>query len=93
MKWVRNSWFSCSKYAERMSRALDAPLSSSEKVGYTFHHYFCLECRRFSTQIIQLEQTLEEFVNSHEIASVGLSDEAKSRIEKHIKNSIDKAGN
>lgn len=57
--WIRQSWFSCKRFSERLCRSLDAPLKGWDRVGYLVHFVACRRCRVAKTQILQLEQTLQ----------------------------------
>ena len=46
--------FSCRKASERMSRALDEPLTRLERMSLRAHLMMCYGCRNFSRRIAML---------------------------------------
>lgn len=68
-------WFSCARYTERLSRVETVPLTRAERAAYTFHYYWCVDCRRYKTQIVQLETTLEEFCRAFAEGEIELPNE------------------
>lgn len=70
----------CREASMLASRALDEPLSVSERIALGGHRLVCASCRRFGRQL----RLLHEALKNRRIApdpDSGLSPEARSRIE------------
>ncbi len=77
---------SCKEAARLQSQAMTRPLSFSERLGLGLHLLICSWCRRFGAQVKLLHSTMNEFPE-HEYAepSLGLSVEARERIERRLR--------
>jgi len=85
---------SCDKATELISKKMDEPLSSWEKVQLFAHTLLCWCCKLFEKQALAIRDALQEMANEEmafqrfdELNLPGLSEEAKHRIIKRIRNS------
>lgn len=83
-EWFVTSWFSCRKFAERMSRSVDRPLSTRDRLGYLFHFYWCFTCRRVSKQIRQLDRELGRYLTEEDLDKVTLPQETIKKISEKL---------
>ncbi len=81
-------WFSCARYAQRLSSVEAIPLTVAERAAYTFHYYWCVDCRRYKTQIVQLETSLEDFCRAFAEGEIELPNEPNLVLPEHIRQSI-----
>jgi len=85
------SWLSCEKYTESASKQLDQQLSFGERSRFVFHHFICVNCRRFFGQLKALNGFCSSAINVELIAeptsdtqSALLSAEEKERLQSAI---------
>jgi hypothetical protein len=82
------SFLSCKQYTELASRALDEPLTFSEKLRSNIHWVLCLVCRRFNKQIKLIHTQCNYLANQEPITNIELSDAAAKRISEAISKKI-----
>lgn len=80
--WFRNSWFSCRRYAERVSQASDGKLPFWDALGFWFHHGLCFSCRIYRRQIKIVNAALGN------IPSPGCADPSAERLDPDAKQRI-----
>ena len=78
----------CKQAAEWTSRELDAPLFFVSRAMLGFHRMLCVNCRRFHTQLVQIERELAEFVETGVPESVSLPEEVRERITLALRNEL-----
>jgi hypothetical protein len=77
---------SCKEAARLQSQAMARPLSFSERLGLGLHLLICSWCRRFGSQVRLLHLTMNECPeHEHAEPSLGLSVEARERIERRLR--------
>lgn len=79
---------SCEEAAELSSRRLDEPLSWADKLAWAGHLLVCRSCRRFRQQLTFLRQAVRHIaaiVDDPPPAEAGLSEAARTRITKAIR--------
>lgn len=86
---------SCRKATQLLSKQMDDPLSSLEKVLLYTHLLVCWCCQRFQAQILILREAVREmahesiaFERYEEIGLLGLSPESKERILTVLRNNL-----
>ncbi|MCU0702548.1 MAG: hypothetical protein MUF18_00980 [Fimbriiglobus sp.] len=70
----------CQRAAEWTSRELDDPLPAGRRVALGLHRLLCGDCRRFRTQLAEIDQAVGEAVAHAEATAEPLSDDARERI-------------
>lgn len=64
--WLRGSCFSCKHYADQAFEELDHEAPVWRRPSFIFHHYWCFRCRRFRTQIFELENLVKDYLDAVE---------------------------
>ena len=94
IRWKIRSWFlhhlpSCRELAPVMSQSLDRPLSLRENFQLKLHIIVCVWCERYMKQLRQMRDAVrlraEIEVNEEIDSSQTLSDEARERLKKALK--------
>lgn len=73
----------CKKASELNSRAMDEKLSFRENLALKIHLMLCRSCKNFTQQLAFLREASRHAQSGH---NFNLSEEAKERIAKAIKN-------
>ena len=71
---------SCKQAAEWTSRELDDRLRLGPRAVLGFHRLLCGNCRRFRTQLTEVDRAVGAFVAAGVPGSVRLPEEARERI-------------
>jgi hypothetical protein len=75
----------CKEAARLQSRALDHPLTRSQKIGLRVHLMLCKWCRRYGKQIAWLRAASRQFARDDPSRTLqSLSPEARARINRKI---------
>ncbi len=73
--------FSCRRVAELTSKELDAKLRLDERFALGFHRLGCAACRRFRTQVGEIDRVLGEYASEASGAeAVRMPHESKARL-------------
>ncbi len=70
----------CQRAAECTSQELAESLPAGVRFALGFHRFLCPPCRRFRTQVAEVERAVEHFLTDGEGSGEGLSDDARRRI-------------
>lgn len=76
----------CQRAAEWTSREVDEPLPVGRRFALAVHRLLCPSCRRFRTQLVELDQAVGRFITDGTAASEGLTDDARQRIKEALAN-------
>lgn len=77
---------SCRRAAQMISRELDEPLRRGERFALGVHRFLCTDCRRFSTQLGEVEDSWRSFVRDDaDDTGEAMPVEVKARIEAHVR--------
>lgn len=76
---------SCKRAAEWTSRELDAPLGVCRGLALRLHRLVCGDCRRFRTQLAEVDRAAAAFVAAAVPDSARLPDDARERITKALR--------
>jgi len=80
--------FTCQHYTELASKALDRPLSLSERLSFKLHHVICMVCRRYNRQLNLIHRAsndiAQEETDQIPLDHLKLSNEAKQRLIKAV---------
>ena len=76
---------SCKRAAELTSRELDVPLGFGGRTLLGFHRLVCAACRRFRTQLVEVDRAVGEFLAVGVLDSVALPDDARERIARALR--------
>lgn len=74
----------CKQAVEWTSRELDAALGVGRGFALGFHRLVCGKCRRFRTQLAEIDRAVTAFVTAGVPSSVRLTDDAKERIKQTL---------
>lgn len=75
---------SCKRAAEWTSRELDAGLPLGRRTVLGFHRLLCADCRRFRTQLAEVDRAVGEFVTAGVPEAVHLPEDSKERIKQTL---------
>lgn len=76
---------SCRRAAELTSLQLDADLPAGQRLVLGFHRIVCAACRRFRSQLVEIDRATGEFLRSEPPAEgPELPDDARARIHSQI---------
>ena len=71
----------CRRAAELTSRELDTTLTLGVRLAFGTHRLFCTKCRRFRTQLVEIDRALRECLTEFaEAGDESLPHESKVRI-------------
>ena len=80
---------SCRRAAELTSLQLDADLPTGQRFVLGFHRLVCGACRRFRSQLVEVDRATGEFLRSEPtIEGLELPDDARERIHSQIDSAI-----
>ena len=81
---------SCKDVTQLLSEAMDRSLPLGKRIGVRLHLLICKFCARYERQLLQIRETVRRLVETEETAggTLGepLSEEAKTRIRKSLRN-------
>ncbi len=75
----------CRRAAEWTSREVDAPLSAGRRFALGLHRFLCPKCRRFATQLAEVDLAVGETIRAAELGSTPLTDEARERMRRALR--------
>lgn len=75
----------CQRAAEWTSRELDAALGGGRGLALGVHRLLCGKCRRFRTQVAEIDRAVREFVSAGLPTDVHLPDDARERIRQALR--------
>ena len=84
MKWVPT----CKETTELASRAMDERLSFGDRVAMRLHLAICENCTRFARQLQDMRRLFRQETGSGD-DDVGLSEQARQRIETELQKKLD----
>ncbi len=76
----------CRKAAEWTSREVDEPLPAGRRFALGLHRFLCPQCRRFATQLAEVDRAVGDTIREAELASDPLTDEARERMRRALQN-------
>ena len=71
--------FSCRRAAELISKELDTPLPTFERLGSLGHRFLCADCRRYRHQLVEIDRALGEYLLANG-GGPGMPEQSKIRI-------------
>jgi hypothetical protein len=77
---------SCKDVTQLISESMDTSLPIGKRLGVRLHLIICKWCARYERQLILIRETARRLVATVEAPGETLSEEAKERIRKTIKN-------
>jgi predicted anti-sigma-YlaC factor YlaD len=75
---------SCKRAAELTSRELDRPLPAVQRFALGFHRVMCAACRRFRTQLAEVDRAAGEFARAADGPDAALPADARERIRRAL---------
>jgi hypothetical protein len=80
----------CKDVTELISRSMDTSLPIGERIGVRIHLLMCKFCTRYERQLLLIRETLRRLVSAEghdeEVGEGKLSEEARERIKKSLRN-------
>lgn len=76
----------CRQATEWTSGELDERLSAGRRFVLGFHRLLCGKCRRFRTQLAEIDHAVGEAIAAGELAAEPLPDDARERLRAALEN-------
>lgn len=74
----------CRRAAEWTSREVDDPLPAGRRFALGLHRFLCPKCRRFATQLAEVDRAVGDTIRAAELGSTPLTDEARERMRRAL---------
>lgn len=78
-------WVRCREASQLASRALDTRLGLADRLTLRLHLAICANCARFAAQLREMRRLLREPAADDDGKDAGLSEAARARIEKELR--------
>ncbi len=78
----------CRRATEWTSQEVDEPLAAGRRFALGFHRFLCPKCRRFATQLAEMDRAVGDTIRSAELESAPLSDRARERMQSAIREEL-----
>jgi hypothetical protein len=77
---------SCKDVTQLISESMDHSLPIGKRIGVRLHLLMCKFCSRYERQLLLIRETVRRIVATEEKPGETLSEEAKERIRKSLRN-------
>ena len=77
---------SCKDVTQLISESMDTSLPIGKRIGVCVHLLMCKFCSRYERQLLLIRETVRRIVSTEEKPGETLSEEAKERIRKSLRN-------
>ena len=76
----------CRDVTQLISESMDTSLPIGKRIGMRLHLLMCKFCARYERQLLLIRETVRRIVSTEEKPGETLSEEAKERIRKSLRN-------
>ena len=77
---------SCKDATQLISESMDTSLPVGKRIGMQLHLLMCKFCARYERQLLLIREAVRRMVATEEMPGETLSEEAKERIRKSLRN-------